>query len=127
LVNSPDLLSEQIRQIFDRLARGQLSTSGPTLQSGWEMELPSGDVVVRSTLQTEAAPLIELGGEAVPYLLPWVEQDNLALRYVAVYSLQKITGLSPELAYFARDTGRAQRDAAVRVWREWFENRPRGQ
>ena len=80
---------------------------------------PRAELLPVSELQTEARVLIALGPDAVPYLLPWVMNDNLALRYVAVYALEQITGEIPYLAYFDHADHGENRARAIDVWRKW--------
>ena len=79
-----------VNEVFARLSRGELTPPADLLEDGWEATLPSGDVVVRSRLQAEAAPLIALGRAAVPYIERWTTDVNRALRYVATYAIEKI-------------------------------------
>ncbi len=81
--------------------------------------MPGGLEVVRSTLQAEARPLIALGADTIPHLLPWVKHENAGLRYVAVFALGEITGEHPRISYF--DTDLAQWDAPIASWRRWYE------
>lgn len=114
---------DQVDAIFRRLARGELSPPTTLEQSGWEMSLPSGRTVARSTLQAEARPLIALGADAVPALLSWAANDDLALRYVAAYALEQITGETPYVPHFDRTDAEAHRRKALDVWRRWYEAR----
>jgi hypothetical protein len=77
-------------------------------------------------LQAEARPLITLGAEAIPSLLPWVRHANAALRYVAVFALGEITGERPRLGHFDDDP--APREQAIATWHAWYEHgrRPTG-
>ncbi|MGB0384085.1 MAG: hypothetical protein ACPGWR_04595 [Ardenticatenaceae bacterium] len=117
------MLKKEVDALFCRLTAGKLSVKGPRLESGWEMCLPAGQVVYRSTLQAEARPLIAQGKEAVPYLFGWVMNENLALRYVALYALQQITGKKPYVSYFKKGTEECSQ--AIEVWREWLQNQNR--
>jgi hypothetical protein len=114
----------QIDSVFGRLEAGQLSpppagsVSAPS--SGWEAKLPDGTMVVRSTLQDEARPLIALGADAVPGLLPWVQHANAALRYTATFALEQITGEHVQLAVFD-DADRDGRARAIAVWQRWYD------
>jgi hypothetical protein len=92
MADMTNTVEDRVNQLFRRLIEGKLQTAGPRLESGWEMSLPSGETVVRSTLQAEAQAAIELGTEAIPYLAPYVRNENLAIRYVAIYALEQITG-----------------------------------
>jgi hypothetical protein len=115
------MIREQVDAVLRRLAAGELSPSGLRLGSGWSMTLPSGKTVVRSTLQAEAQPLVALGPEAVPHLLPWAMNEHLALRYVALYALEQITGERPYVPYFDRDDAEGRRAEAIEVWRKWYK------
>ena len=112
-------MKEPVDAVFERLAQGRLSQPETGPVDGWETTLPGGQTVARSTLQAEARPLIALGADAVPPLLPWVHHANAAVRYVAVFALGQITGEHPQLAHF--DPDRAQQDAAIAVWQRWYD------
>ena len=114
------MVKKEVDALFCRLAAGKLSVKGPRLESGWEMCLPDGQIVYRSRVQAEARPLIARGQKAVPYLFGWVMSDNLALRYVALYALQQITGKKPYVSYFKKGTEECSQ--AIEVWREWLQN-----
>ena len=114
-------MKESVDPVFERLAQGRLSQPEQGPVNGWQASLPGGITVARSTLQSEAKVLIPLGAAAVPHLLPWVHHGNAALRYVAIYTLEQITGERPQLGYF--DGDRAQQDAAIAVWHRWYMQR----
>lgn len=117
-------VKQQVDAVFQRLQAGTLQPpQGP--QDGWEMALPSGKTVTRSVLQGEARPLIALGPEAVPALLEWADQASLALRYVALYSLEQITGERPHVSYFDADDKEGSRHKAISTWRKWYQDRKR--
>ncbi len=116
-------VKDEVARIFERLETGELSRAQEGPQSGWEVSLPSGRSVTRSTLQAEALALIELGPDAVPPLLPRAMDDNPALRYVAIYALERITGEKPYLPYFAQADHGEHRARAIEVWRNWYEAR----
>jgi hypothetical protein len=114
-------VAEQVNVVFQRLSNNELSAQeAGQPKSGWETQLPSGDTVSRSVLQEEAQPLIVLGPDAVPELLPWVEHENPALRYVAVYALEQISGEKSYLPHFAQTDDEGHRAKAVDKWREWY-------
>ena len=113
--------SEQINEILQRVLRGELSPPATLDQSGWEMPLSTGEKVERSRLQAEAQPLIRMGAEAVPDLLTWVMNDDLAARYVALYALEQITGEKPFIPYFAETDPEGHREKAVATWRAWYD------
>ncbi len=117
-------VQEQVTEVFERLLTGETSPFGPELQSGWEMTLPSGATVTRSSLQWEAAPLISLGRDSVPYLLAWAENEDLAIRYIAVYALGQITGLEPHVPHFAHGDEQGYLSRAIDAWRRWYEDSP---
>jgi hypothetical protein len=112
---------EQIEEILQRVAAGQLSPSTSLEQSGWEMPLSTGEKVVRSRLRAEAQPLILMGPQAVPDLLPWVMNDDLATRYVTLYALEQITGEKPFVPYFDQADEAGHREKAVAAWRAWYD------
>lgn len=112
-------IAEKVEMVFRRLASGNFSKSRDLEESGWEMQLPSGRVVARSMLQAEARPLIAHGREAVLHLLPWAMAENLALRYVALYALEQITGQKGDVSYFDEDPPAK----AIEMWRKWYEGR----
>jgi hypothetical protein len=116
-------VKEVVNKVFSNLSKGKLSEPSPGLESGWEVELPSGKTVTRSILQQEAGALIELGADAVPHILPWVTNENSALGYVAAYALQQITGEKPSFPYFDQSDRTGQRAQAIEVWRRWYEAR----
>src|SRR5262249_3182122 len=116
-------VKDEVARIFQRLKMGELSQIDTNPQSGWEISFPSGRTVTRSMLQAEARGLIALGPDAVPHLLPYVMNDNLALRYVAIYTLEQITGEKPYLPYFDQADHRESCSHAIEVWRRWYEAR----
>jgi hypothetical protein len=112
-------MNRPVDAALERLVRGQLTQPTGGLSDGWETTLPNGQTVARSTLQAEARPLIALGPEAVPDLLPWVHHANAAIRYVAMFALEQITGEHAQISYF--DEERARQDAAIATWRSWYD------
>ena len=116
-------IDETVSSVFSRLAAGELSEPIGPLQDGWEVDLPSGRTVTRSMLQAETKPLVALGPDAVPHLLPWVANDNPALRYVAIHALGEITGEKPSVPYFDQADRGGERARAVETWRAWYEAR----
>ncbi|MCP2729075.1 hypothetical protein NJ959_11465 [Symplocastrum sp. BBK-W-15] len=108
--------------VFLRLAAEDISDLGLHEESGWEMSFPSGKTVARSTLQAEAQPIIVLGADAVPYLLPRVMDENLPLRYVAIYALEQITGEKFRASYFDRDDREGYRAKSIEIWQGWYES-----
>jgi hypothetical protein len=116
-----DSNEQQINEVLQRITNGKLSAPSSLVQSGWEITLSTGDKVARSTLQAEAQPLILLGAEAVPYLLPWVMSNDLATRYVALYALEQITGEKPYVPYFDQADEAGNREKAVAAWQAWYD------
>jgi hypothetical protein len=114
-------IEDVVNVVFSRLAAGELAEPPSPVQDGWQMDLPSGRTVARSTLQAEAGALIALGRDAVPHLLPWVMNDQTALRYVAIYALEQITGQTPHIPYFDRADSGGNRIRAIEAWRRWFD------
>lgn len=116
-------IATRIDQVFERLTAGELTPTGPSVQSGWTMALPTGQEVPRSVLQREATPLIELGHNAVPMLLERLDSANLALRYVAIHALEEITGISADMSYFDIEDADGRLAQAKANWRAWYESR----
>jgi hypothetical protein len=114
-------IKETVAVVFRRLLAEELDVSSAEPDSGWQMSLPSGQIVERSKLQAVAQPLIDLGPDAVPLLLPWLESEELALRYVALYALQQITGEQPYLPYFEQGDMEGYQARAIEVWQKWYE------
>ena len=114
-------VQDTVNDVFHRLAAGDLAEPVSPIREGWETDLPSGRTVARSMLQEEAGLLVVLGSAAVPYLLSWIMNDNAALRYVAIYALERITGEKPYLPYFAQADPEGHRTRAIEVWRAWYE------
>lgn len=112
---------DEINEILQRVAAGELGGSTTLDQSGWEMALSTGQKVARSRLQAEAQPLILMGSKVVPDLLPWVMSDDLAARYVALYALEQITGEKPHVPYFAQADEEGHREKAIAAWRAWYD------
>lgn len=112
-------MNRPVDAALDRLVRGELTPASDGPSDGWETPLPNGQTVARSRLQAEARPLIALGPDAVPDLLPWVHHANAAIRYVAMFALENITGEHAQISYFTED--RAQQDAAIATWRRWYD------
>ena len=117
---------QNIEEKIDRIFMGFLNEEffeqeGVTPDSGWVMLLPSGREVTRSFLMNQASPVIVYGDEAVPHLFKWVMNENLAVRYIAIYSLQQITGLSPYTPYFDKEDRTGNRQKAIKIWKEWWE------
>ncbi len=113
-------IEESVAFVFRQLMEEGFDVSSSEPDSGWQMSLPSGKVVLRSNLQAVAQPLIDLGPDAVPLLLPWVESEELALRYVAIYTLQQISGEQPYLLYFMQGDTEGHQAEAIEVWRKWY-------
>jgi hypothetical protein len=116
-------IGDAVNEVFSRLAAGELGQPVSPVEDGWNVALPSGRTVARSTLQSEARSLIDLGSDAVPYLLPWIMNDNPALRYVGIYALEQITAQKPYLPYFDQADQGEYRARAIEVWRNWYETR----
>ncbi len=116
-------LQERIDEAFSRLAAGDLTQPAPTLQDGWEVDLPSGKTVTRSVLQAEAQALVALGPDAVPPLLPWADNANPALRYAATVALEQITGIKSNAPHFVQSGQEEQLRLAIDAWRGWHQAR----
>ena len=90
------------------------------LHSGGLMTLPDGTAVRWSDLQDSARPFIEKGKVTVPHLFKWVMHENLAIRYIAIYALEEITGVGYRTPYYLVDADGSERTAAIARWKEWF-------
>ena len=117
-----DTVADKINRLFERLIEGDLQTSGPSFESGWETELPSGKPVARSTLQAEAQTAIALGMDAIPYLVRHVKNGNSAVRYVAIYALEQITGEKSGIPYAGSKVANPGLDQAIETWLKWYES-----
>jgi hypothetical protein len=97
--------------------------SAAYMGGGWRMTLPSGVEIDRNGLQILfAAPIIEYGPEAVPHLLKWAMNDNRAIRYIAVYSLEQITGVKSKVGYFQSRNADHRWERAIDAWKRWWED-----
>ncbi|MFH1227565.1 MAG: HEAT repeat domain-containing protein [Planctomycetota bacterium] len=128
-VPEDEIQKAKIKTDIDRLFNDFLNEkfieySGLSVCSGWVITLPSGRTVVRSFLDDQAAPIIAYGPEAVPHLFKWLKIDNISVRYIAIYSLQQITGVKPYTPYFAtqkEDEEKKFIEKAIPVWQEWYD------
>lgn len=91
-------------------------------ESGWIMYMGSGKELSRSFLMSQANTVISYGKEAVPCLFKWVMNDSLFIRYIAIYSLQQLTGLSPFIPYFDQEDMDGNRQKAIKIWSDWWED-----
>lgn len=98
-----------------------METNGLKEESGWMMDLPSGKQVTRSFLMRQADIIVKLGVDAVPELFKWIMNDQLYIRYIAVYSLQQLTGISPNIPYFDKEDRSMNRQKAIKIWNEWWD------
>lgn len=120
--NDQEIMKKKIDRIFTEFQNEKfIEEKEITAESGWIMTLPSGRTVTRSFLVTQATPIITFGNDAVPYLFNWVMSDNLAVQFIAVYSLQQITGLSPYISHFDKVDSTGNKEAAITIWRKWWE------
>jgi HEAT repeat protein len=70
---------------------------------------------------------MRLGPEALPHLLKWVSHENLAVRYVAAYSLEQLTSIKAEIVWFDRKDAEQRRERAIARWGSWWETRDRNE
>lgn len=108
--------------VFTPLSQGKLPVPVPAGAQGgddWELALPGGVLVGPAALQAQATPLIELGSAVVLPLLPWVKHESAAVRYVALYALEEITGERPGIGHLDEDPQR--QEAAITAWRRWHD------
>jgi hypothetical protein len=84
---------------------------------------PSGNLIHRNTLQEAAGPIIAMGKPAVPCLLKWVRHREWYVRYVAIYSLEKITQQETMAQYHDPINADTQREA-IQIWQKWYDEQP---
>jgi hypothetical protein len=111
-----------VNDLFLRYVAGDFPDDPSPLLSGWTMPHPSGESISRSRLQYYAKPIIAMRAGAAPHLFRWVMADNPAVRYIAVYSLERITGIKYGTSYFDPDPDGTARNRAIRAWEEWLSN-----
>jgi hypothetical protein len=78
-------------------------------------------------LQEQANIIINLGQDVVPELIKWVGHEEMQVRYVASFSLEKITGVKQCFSAFATLKELQSKEglgASVRSWSNWYEARP---
>lgn len=68
--------------------------------SGWTHANENGEVFHRNILRYQADPLIKLGRPALPFLINWVDHKRFEMRYIAIYSIERISGESAGIGYF---------------------------
>lgn len=86
------------------------------------MELPSGRPVSKSILESYTDSLVKYGKRAILPLSKWVMADNLAIRYVAIHALEKITGIKYDGYYFWPDESGVSRGRSIHAWLNWAES-----
>jgi len=114
----------RVRAIMKDVEAGKLHTGPPGPFSGWIMTNEDGKPFHRSILQAQATPIIALGQDAVPELIKWVDHGEMQVRYVAKFSLEKITGVRPFFPTFAtlqELRSKGWLEASVRSWTVWYE------
>jgi hypothetical protein len=116
-------IEERVNTVFSLYLLDQGDDDQLPLRSGWTMTLPSGRTVHRSVLQEYAKPLVALGPDAIPALIHWVASENLAIRYIAIFALVSITGISYDASYFDPDADGAKRGPIIDKWRRWIQER----
>jgi hypothetical protein len=119
--SSPEIGSE-IDRLMNRFVQGDFPDEPISYTGGgWTMKLPDGKQMDRDGLRTVfAVRLIDCGVNAVPHLFKWVMHDNLAIRYIAAYSLEQITGIRCNFIWFDQKDADQQREIAVARWQQWW-------
>jgi hypothetical protein len=97
---------------------------GPYNASGWMMPLRSGAQIQRCCLQRAAEPIIARGPAAVPHLYKWVLNEDPPVRYITIYSLERITGVRTRIPHLRRHDLREDQ-AAVARWQQWMASHRR--
>ena len=109
-------------RLMEGIVRGEIPDEPTTYEcGGWLMTLPDERLRDRNGLRLHATPFIKCGPDAVPYLFKWVMHDNLAIRYIAAYSLEQITGMASGIYWFDQEDKDRHREGAIRAWigRNW--------
>ncbi len=126
-----DEVSEIVAHILKSLEGGAFLVTEPpekpVLLNGWTMPHPSGKAVSRSTLQAQCSAIIPYGWRAVPELLKQLDNKEQFVRYIAAYSLERITGLHPTFYYFGTpheqfNGDRDWFDNAKKTWSKWYDD-----
>jgi hypothetical protein len=115
-------LAEEIDALFESFAvgKGPASSGKRILADGWIMKWPGNGTIHRAILREFAEPIIAHGPKAVPYLLRWVRYHHCAVRYIATYSLERITDQHPFVLHFAGGHEDPNTEHAIRVWAKWW-------
>lgn len=95
-------IEKAVDAILDSYGEGGAPSDDPLKsQSGWEVQAPTGAFVVRSDLREHSRALLLLGTAAVePLIARLGATDDPAIRYMAVYTLNRITNRTVRLPYF---------------------------
>ncbi len=118
-----DRLSTQkkIDKIFQNFAEGKFDRVRMPV-SGWVIRGPSGSFESRSVLQWQAKKfVIPQGEKAVPFLFKWVRYEQVSVRYIAVYSLEKITKVNPSIPNLGKSKDGSE-EKAIAVWAQWIKD-----
>ena len=115
-------IGSEIDRLMNRFVQGDFPDEPVSYTGGgWSMTLPDGRLMDRNGLRTVfAVRVIDCGVNAVPHLFKWVMHDNLAMRYIAAYSLEQITGIRCNIIWFDQKDASQQRENAVARWQQWW-------
>ena len=117
--------SDKVDKLMTGYAKGIFKKRpfGPV--SGWMMTNEKGDKFHRSLLMLNAETVIAEGRKAVPALLKWLSHEQMEIRYIANFSLQKITCQKPYMPYFSslEHIKKSYLKNANDVWLSWYQNK----
>jgi hypothetical protein len=114
-------MDARIDQIFNNFQNEIFLDTDLYVDSGWILELPSGEVVTKTFLLWQADSIAHFGRDAVPGLCKWVMNDELYIRYIAAQALEKITGIQQPVPIFEKEDPGENRRKAIAAWNEWYE------
>jgi len=125
-----DTVTPIVKQIMEVLERGELVVSPkpgePVVVSGWTMPHPTDPNISRTYLNMQCTAITPYDWRAVPELIRWLDHKEQYMRYIAVYSLERITGLKPHFPTFGspKDATGAYNSWYVEArdaWSKWYE------
>lgn len=64
--------------------------------------------------------IIPIGKEAIPELLTWLSHSELQMRYIAFFSLEKITGKEAPFLFFGKKDEKEWIDKYSKIFSKWY-------
>jgi hypothetical protein len=125
-----DAVSPIVKKIMEVLEQGELVVSPKpgeiVVVNGWTMPHPTQRDITRNHLQMQSTAITPYGWRAVPELISWLDHKEQYMRYIAVFSLQGITGIKPHFPHFGspKDATGAYNSWYVEArdaWSKWYE------